>query len=216
MPPRKHVSELVVEGKNDQHVVWALCHTYNIPETFSVKTPDVSAEGIDALLESIPVRLKIPGLVALGVVLDADENVETRWRAIIHRLRTAGYDMLPKQPEPQGTIIKVLGKPTVGIWIMPDNRLPGMLEQFVAQMIPEDDELSARAESILQSIEDENLHRYALVHRPKAFIHTWLAWQKNPGLPMGQAVTAQILNYNAPLAAQFVAWLRELFVDDTE
>lgn len=218
MPPQKSIAELVVEGKNDQHVVWALCQNHHVPQTFSVKMPDTDAstigKGVEALLASIPVRLKSPGLHALGIVLDADENIESRWQAVANILQTSGYNMLPKLPERHGTIIPMAGRPTVGVWIMPDNELPGMLEHFVAHLIPEGDELATRAESVLLAIEQENLHRYASGQQAKAFIHTWLAWQENPGQPMGQAITARALNYNAPLANRFVDWLRRLFPED--
>jgi len=95
---------------------------------------------------------------------------------------------------------------------MPDNRLPGMLESFVACLIPDGDPLDLRARDCLRQIECDGLNRYRLIHRPKAFIHTWLAWQENPGLPMGQAITAQALNHNKVLAATFMGWLNCLFV----
>lgn len=45
----------------------------------------------------------------------------------------------------------------------------------------------------------------------KAEIHTWLAWQKEPGKPLGQAITARYLNPNAPDAQQLIAWIRRVF-----
>jgi hypothetical protein len=53
---------------------------------------------------------------------------------------------------------------------------------------------------------------YRSTHRSKALIHTRLAWQKTPGRPMGQAITAQVLPPNKPPAARFVDWLKNLFV----
>ncbi len=94
---------------------------------------------------------------------------------------------------------------------MPDNQLPGMLETFVAHLIPADDPLAAEAEGCLQGIEREGLNHYQMIHHPKAFIHTWLAWQANPGQPMGLAITAQVLHHNETLAMAFVNWLRRLF-----
>lgn len=212
MPPRKPLAQLVVEGKNDQHVVWALCKVYDIAETFVVEAPGTDRSGVDALLDSIPVRLKIPGLAALGIVLDADEDVVARWQSVMHRLQLAGYHGLPAQPEAAGTIIHERGKPTVGVWVMPDNRLLGMLEHFFTHLIPSNDQLAQRAETVLHAIELAQLNRYAVMHRPNAFIHTWLAWQETPGLPMGQAITTRVLDHNFPIAIRFVQWLRQLFL----
>ncbi|MGH9822270.1 MAG: DUF3226 domain-containing protein [Blastocatellia bacterium] len=46
----------------------------------------------------------------------------------------------------------------------------------------------------------------------KAHIHTWLAWQEKPGLPLGLAITFRYLNPDAPSAQQLVAWVRRLFL----
>jgi len=210
MPVVRSVAQLLVEGKNDRHVVWALCQKYNVPEVFSVETPG-DAGGVDALLDSLPVRLKTSGLRALGLMLDADLDINARWDRVRNRLTQAGYDSIPQLPVNTGTIIRTEGKPIVGVWIMPNNNLPGMLEDFVAHLIPEDDLLVNNARFVLDNMESEGLNRYALVHRPKAFIHTWLAWQETPGQPMGQAITANVLNHRIDLANLFVTWLNNLF-----
>lgn len=205
---------LLVEGKNDQHVVWALCQQHNLPETFTVERSDQNHQehsGVEQLLNSIPVRLKTARLRVLGIVLDADTNAQTRWQAICGRLAQAGYSNLPASPAPEGVIITQPGKPKVGIWLMPDNQLPGMVESFAANLIPDGDPLVAKARSILDEIENEKLQRYASVHRPKAFIHTWLAWQEISGQPIGQAITAKVLQHDHALASRFVNWLLRLF-----
>ena len=49
------------------------------------------------------------------------------------------------------------------------------------------------------------------MHKSKAEIHTWLAWQEEPGTPMGQAITKQYLDTNKELAKKFIGWLDNLF-----
>jgi hypothetical protein len=193
MRDRSTKAQLLVEGKDDLHVIKALCGRHQVVETFSVQIPaEGGPGGIEALLESIPVRLKISSLRALGIVVDADQN-------------------LPSQPNANGFITVPGNKPKVGVWLMPNNRLPGMLENFVAHLIPDGDPLALQANTCLEKIQDQGLNRYKPVHRPKAFIHTWLAWQENPGQPMGQAITARVLNPGMPLAMTFVNWLDLLF-----
>jgi hypothetical protein len=34
---------------------------------------------------------------------------------------------------------------------------------------------------------------------------------KKPGIPMGQAITAQVLNNNSAIADDFINWLNSLF-----
>ena len=57
----------------------------------------------------------------------------------------------------------------------------------------------------------EEARRFRNVHESKARIHTWLAWQKELGKPMGQAITARYLDANALHAQQLIAWIRDLF-----
>ncbi len=211
MPDLIDTAQLLVEGKNDRHVVWALCEQHRVPETFSVEIPGEDNGGVEPLLKSIPVRLKISRLRALGIILDADQNLKSRWDAVCERLREAGYSNLPSNPRLNGSIIEVDRMPRIGIWLMPNNDLPGILENFVSHLIPDDDLLATKAEGILHEIESEGLNKYSLTHHQKAFIHTWLAWQKTPGQPMGQAITAQVLSHNQPLAQAFVNWLNLLF-----
>lgn len=214
MSPKSLSSQLIVEGKDDQRVIWSICQTYNIPETFTVEVASYEDHidgGVDELLRGIPVRLKTAGLQNIGIVVDADTDLDSRWQAISTRLRHSGYTNIPIHPSAQGTIIEQDNLPRFGIWIMPDNRLPGMLENFVAQLIPNDDNLAPIAKDILRYIEDRGLNRYSSIHHPKAFIHTWLAWQQRPGRPMGQSITARVLQLDNPLAIFFVEWLRRLF-----
>ena len=121
----------------------------------------------------------------------------------------SGYE-LPEQPDENGTIIHQPGMPVVGIWIMPDNSLPGMLEDFIAFLVPDGDPLWNRASDCLQQIPPEE-RRFTDNHQNKAHLHTWLAWQKDPGTPMGLAITKSYLDADAPNAQRLIAWLRRLF-----
>ena len=201
-------AELLVEGKNDQHVVWALCELYDIPESFSVVIP---GEGVEDLLKSIPTRLKTSKSEMLGIILDADQDIKGRWASVCSKLEQAGYLGLPKNPDENGTIIEREKMPRVGIWIMPNNKLSGMLEDFVSYLLPDDDRLGIKAKKVLAEIEAENLNKYPDIHHQKAFIHTWLAWQETPGQPMGLAITAHALAHDKEIAQKFVGWLNRLF-----
>lgn len=86
-----------------------------------------------------------------------------------------------------------------------------MLEDFALSMIPAEDPLIQKAEAVLSELEAEKVQRYKPVHRSKAKIHTFLAWQDEPGKPMGQAITAHILNPEAEQAKTFIGWLNRLY-----
>lgn len=204
--------KLLVEGKNDQHVIWALCNQYQLPKTFSVEVAEEDGTAsIETLLAGLPARLDEQNLQTLGIVVDADSDLAARWQAIRDKLMKSRYENIPQMPPAEGWVYAVPDLTKVGVWLMPNNQLSEMLENFVAQLIPFDDVLHPKAEAVLQEIEHECLNCYASIHRPKALIHTWLAWQKTPGMPMGQAITAQVLSHDSPLALTFVEWLQRLF-----
>ena len=120
---------LLVEGKDDEHVFYHLLKHHQIPECFEIK----NKEGIDNLLDTLPTELKRSNLERLGIVVDANMDIAARWRILRNILASAGDGDVPASPDPAGTII-ILEQPertlTVGIWFMPNNTLPGMLEDF--------------------------------------------------------------------------------------
>ncbi len=203
---RRPVNCLLVEGVNDQHVLFHLFEYHHIPETFHIEVKN----GVEALLNDLDMELERSGLTRLGVIVDADAHLQERWNSLRNILIGYGYTSVPQQPAVDGTIITEDGLPVVGIWLMPDNRLPGMLEDFLHFLVPANDGLWTLAEEITQKVEAQEC-RFRSAHRSKAKIHTWLAWQGEPGKPLGQAITARYLDANAPHAHRLVHWLRQLF-----
>lgn len=202
---------LFVEGKNDLHVISSLCGYHHVNQNFNIK-PCESVENVVGLF-----RLALTNPLAyrrIGIVLDADVDIERRWKQLVEVLRGSGkYDCDGLELAPDGLILHPVNDydAIVGIWIMPDNTLNGMLEDFVLNMIPAGDPLFLKSEAILSELESAEIQRYKQVHRSKAKIHTFLAWQDEPGKPIGQAITAHILNPDAEQAKIFVDWLNKLY-----
>ncbi len=202
----KHYNKLLVEGNDDQHVVWALCNNFDIPENFDV----IDCSGIDKLFAQISVRLKQSGLNCLGIVVDADVDVIRQWDKLREILVNIGYSV-PDQPNASGSIIKASNLPTLGVWLMPNNQLNGTIEDFITILVSDKDQGLPFAKQTLDTLESQQLHKYRDVHKSKALIHTWLAWQEDPGTPLGLAITKSYLNTNKDLCQQFVNWLDRLF-----
>jgi hypothetical protein len=57
----------------------------------------------------------------------------------------------------------------------------------------------------------EGEKRFSSRGESKAIIHTWLAWQKEPGKPLGTAITARYLDPGVAEADVLVSWLKQLF-----
>jgi hypothetical protein len=199
---------LLVEGKDDKHVVYALRDFHGIPDVFDVK----DKENAEQLLESLPVELKGSDLERLAVILDADEDVTRRWIQLKHRLGKSGGDLLPETPNVSGTIIQILDGPLFAVWFMPDNRLSGMLEDFLTFLVPKDDELLPRVDGFIKDI-PARLKLFPAAHTPKARLHAWLAVQEKPGLRLGTAITAKFLKADNETTQPFIKWLRAALVD---
>jgi len=199
-----------VEGKDDQAVVYALCAAYELPRIFEVQPRG----GVETLLNGLGLALRGVPIERLGVVVDANGDADARWSAVARIARAEGYSGVPDAPNAGGTIIPGSeALPRLGVWIMPDNRSSGALEDFAAMLVPAADALWVRAGEAVDSIPEQD-RLFSAVRRSKAHMHTWLAWQEQPGSPMGQAIGKGDLDAHAPAAQRFVAWLRRLMVDD--
>lgn len=206
---------LLVEGSNDEHVLYSLLVHHNVPRSFSV----INKRGVNNILETLDVEIDRSGLERLGIILDADENVSARWQSLRDRLDDIGYMDIPFAPDINGTTITQDGRPIIGIWLMPDTTIPGMLEDFVSQLIP-----SREINVLWRMVEDTftrlpaqdelspGERRFSDNATIKAEIHTWLAWQEEPGKPLGQAITARYFDAGSPYTARLMTWLQDLFV----
>ena len=183
---------LLVEGSDDEHVLKHLCGNRGGPRLDEVK----SHGGIDELLSSFPVRLKASADGDIvGLVIDADTDLSSRWQSLRNRLISVGYQGVPEHPSLDGTIIDPPADallPRVGVWIMPDNQTKGILEDFLRFLVPAGSPLFDHVKSSVEAI-PEGERRFSQLAEPKAIIHTWLAWQEEPGRPLGIAITARIL-----------------------
>ncbi len=200
---------LLVEGKDDENVLKNICGTRGVGRLDEVK----KLGNVDELLASIPTELKGSDLEAVGVVVDADINMNNRWRSIRNRVIGAGYHDVPMQPAQDGTILdppEGTLLPKVGIWIMPDNRTDGILEDFLRFLVRPPNDLFDHVETSVAAIPQE--HRlFKDLDEIKAIIHTWLAWQEDPGKPYGTAITAGFLDPNVAEVDTLVSWLKRLF-----
>ena len=198
---------LLVEGSDDQHVVWGLLKHHSFPQTFTVEEKG----GIDTVLSTFPVQAKGSGVEAVGIMIDADEGAVNRWNSVKAAIERLGYVTCPDDLPAEGLVLSENGLPKIGAWIMPDNRLSGMLEDFVALLVPASDALWLHSIAAIDNIPEE-LKEFSPKHICKARIHTWLAWKNDPGTPMGLAINKKYLDANSVSAQGFLNWLDRLFV----
>jgi len=212
-----HSKILLVEGKQDRLVIPYLIEANGVSWETS-KKPIVyirSFNGYQNLVDPdvIATELQASDLTTLGIIIDADDNPSGRWQS----LRNASLKSIPDIPATlsEDGLIQVIeineSRIKFGIWIMPDNKICGMLETFLANMIPSGNEpLWQYAQEVTQEAKDRGAV-FTNSHSDKANIYTWLAWQNPPGRQLHQAVMERILDPNHPNAQRFVTWFKTLY-----
>lgn len=215
---------LLVEGKDDLNVIAHILKANELEGHIKIKdqegisklTKGINPELFDELIRDLDEEIDASSeLEKIGIVVDADLDIQARWESLTNRLKDLGYENIPPKPDSEGIILYNKGERVpIGVWIMPDNQIPqGILENFVKMLVPEDRlSLLQKAVETVESIDkDERLFSDEKI--AKAEIHTYLAWQKRPGLPLGVAIREKYLSVNSPECEKFVNWLKSLFVE---
>ena len=121
------------------------------------------------------------------------------------------FEWLPDEIPEDGLEVDHRDGPRVGVWIMSDNRFCGMLEDFLIRLIPDEfGPLYGLAQNCVAEAA-RNGASFKDIHKRKAEIHTWLAWQDEPGSQLHQAVKHRVLDPEKPESRPFVGWFRHLF-----
>jgi hypothetical protein len=205
MAIRKRV--LLVEGINDKHVIKNLLKTYEIEIEIRDK------EGISNILGTLKTEVDA-NEDFLGIVVDANSSLDSRWQSLVDRLKDKeiGYSKVPAKPVENGLVLEREGfLPKLGIWVMPNNKLVGKIENFIRLLVAEEKEnLWQIVEKVVSEIPAEE-KLFADKDIIKAQVHTFLAWQDEPGRPMGESITRRYFQTDAPDAINFAAWIRRLF-----
>ena len=207
---------LLVEGPVDQRVITALVAKHGLAlksgTGYLVEIKDFG--GVDSLLNPNVLRTvaQQSGLKSLGLVLDADDEPGSR----LAQLQSAckqGLDIeVPAPLPPEGWILENGdGAIRIGLWMMPDNTSRGMLETFLAYLVPaEGDPVWTWTEELCDEARARNAP-FREVHRDKARIHAYLAFQDEPGRQLHEALINRILDPEHEVALKFFSWFCRLF-----
>ncbi len=211
--------QLIVEGK-DAIALANLAKKRGLPPPLGYesdtkfKTEFVTVGGSDAgalkAFEQV-IEKPNPDLTNIGLVLDADaKGFEARWSEIRSLLEPHfHFNTLAKADGQKGPKVVIEdGMPTVGIWIMPDNASPGYLEHFLAGLVPEGNDVWQYAKDTVAAMPGKP---FRPSQEPKALLHTWLAWQKEPGMPFGLAIQTGYFDHKAATVQPFLDWFSHTF-----
>ena len=206
--------KFLVEGNTDMRVVPHLMEANGVEWKRCDEPVHIKPyAGVEELLKPgrVAAELQASGLEALGVMVDANGDASARWNQI-KTLCDDQFDDLPDRIPQNGLEVRHLETDVrFGVWIMPDNQFSGMLEDFLIRLIPEG---SRGLYELAERCADEAARSGAPfkdIHKAKAEIHTWLAWQDEPGRQLHQAVHYRVLDPKRPESQPFVHWFRHLF-----
>ena len=199
---------LLVEGKQEYLVIPKLMERNGV--ILGEQNPEIiPCNGTSNLLKRIPIRLKESSLSILGVIIDADDNPTGCWDSVKHAASKIIPDLPKKLPE-SGLIYETDNGVRFGVWIMPNNIMRGMLETFLADIIPDGHELTWEfAKESVREAKNRGA-KYTPTQIDKANIYTWLAWQDPPDKQLHLAMWGS-LDPKHPNAQKFVTWFRALY-----
>jgi hypothetical protein len=146
----------------------------------------------------------VPGfasLTSLAVTRDADADARGAFASVCDALRNAGL------PEPPDHDLPAGANPQVRVWIMPDGRNPGMLEDLCLA--------SVQADAAGPCVDDffRCLRTTAAgppANLAKARVHVWLASRPEPDKRLGEAAEKGYWPWADPAFAPLTRFLRAL------
>ncbi len=208
--------ELLVEGVDDLYAILQLMgHHTEWPDDKRLAPVYINQLGgaPNILQENgVPIRLTTAAITTLGVVLDADDDLDSKWKWL--RAHCGNWNpAMGAQPPSAGFIgmNAVRGK-KFGVWIMPDNVSRGMLETFLQFLVPANQrDLWNYAKEAFAKAKKEKGAPCKDKHKDKAEIYTWLAWQEPPCNSLGNALVQKMLDPHCEYVTPFVKWFLDLY-----
>ena len=192
----KGESIILVEGQTDKVIIEKIAMKATRRDvTFSVQN------GIGNLLKRIKTYPKASGARRIGIIIDANNDLNGRWQSVYDRLRRSELEIeLPNMPDRDG-FIQECGQQRIGIWLMPDNRDPGMIEDFIQKIIPNDNRWELAVEFI-----DKAMENGITFQESKAKVYAWLAIVE-PGLKLGTVMDKNVFEFDNEDFRRFENWI---------
>ncbi|MGD0518783.1 MAG: DUF3226 domain-containing protein [Thermoguttaceae bacterium] len=220
------VPTLYVEGKDDISVISNLLLRHGVDTECGNKHLKIQDKGgVDSVLDFMPDVIRSSTEYPVGFVIDIDIKVIDRWNSVSTKLREVG--ITPPDNCPSNGFFGQLPEyqHRFGVWLMPDCTTDySKMEHIVQSLIPQYDPLWSHAQqSVTHAMnlvgeankiiaeEEKRWKKFRDVDRIKAEVHTWLAWQRSPGVPFGTAIKERILGHDSPQAINFLRWIKDLY-----
>ncbi len=172
--------------------------------TGNQKSSSAQSMGKEAALKRLRNEVKAQSRRGVAIIVDADQNLDGTWSSIRDAAGLAASVPLPN--EGYVGIASDAGM-VLGCWVMPDNFAEGNIEDFLLQIVePDQTNGLSHAKNVVANL-PAGVGRFKPEAKVKSELHTWLAWQEEPGPRPSVAITRELLSLRAPSASRFLGWL---------
>jgi hypothetical protein len=212
---------LLVEGRADTIFYQAVCRGAGKPRVL-VKPPTLIGARVDSktnAIHQLPALLKQlndGSITNLGLIVDADYDQEhglgfhKTLLKVREQVKRFGFENEVRLARGGFTFSHPDGLPTIGLWIMPDNRSDGMLEDFIQSAIHDPDQRKLH-ETACAAVAGLAQPLFKHFHRAKAEVATWLAWQRVPGAPAESAIGNKLIDFSSAAYQSLNDWIADVF-----
>jgi hypothetical protein len=190
MPAPKQIErpkQLLVEGADSARFFTALASKLQLTD---VQVQNFGGVGdLSGFLKALVFAPAFADTVSsLAVIRDAENDAQAAFQSVATSFRSAG---LPAPSEPG---ILQANTPAVGVFVLPNNASPGMLETLCLSAINSHPEVQCVNEfvSCVQRVSAN-----PPVNLDKARLYAYLASRPRPGLRIGEAAEAGLLSLDA-------------------
>jgi hypothetical protein len=211
---------LLLEGDADVTFYLAFCREVGIKDIRAVPPRSYGA-GVDSKTNAIHIlpillqQLNDGAIANRGILVDADYSSEhgLGCSGTLAKIREqlVAHGFASESPLAGGGFLfkHANGLAPVGAWIMPDNKSDGMLEDFIQNAIAREHQpLHAHAHKIVGEL---RAPLFKPIHRAKAQVATWLAWQRIPGKGLESTVGDRLINLASPNCRALALWFHAVF-----
>jgi hypothetical protein len=190
---------LLCEGKTTRLVLGPLCRHFEIqgfqPFDFGSK------DNFGNFLEDIKVLPGFAGVKAIAVVRDAEDDANAAFASVRNSLLEANLPV----PEKAGGIAPE--SPHVGVFLVPDNTSPGMIETLCMLSVGADPAFSC-VEKFFACVSERATAHPTNLH--KAHAQAFLATRPKVEYHVGRAADDGVWDFNHAAFAPLVQFLRQL------
>jgi hypothetical protein len=190
---------LIGEGRDEENFFNALVAYLGLPDIHVEQYG--GKDNLKNYLREFGVRPGHQNVVALAVTRDADDTVAQVFQSISTLLAN---NALPSPGSPGQFAV---GPPRIGVFILPDNRRAGVLEDLCLDAVLADGAIAC-VDEFFQCVAKNTSRQPEPM--AKARVHAWLASQNEPDLRLGEAALKDLWPWTDAAFQPIIQFLQAL------